>query len=105
MDVKLGLGLATGMFYHAPAGTALPGGTLVSGNGRFFCGCIESFFKRTFFCDFDVSYMGKMDAVCKRINHKNTPVLISFVRNMHFHHVYDNNVYLEAPVVLVLPAD
>ena len=24
MDVKLGLGLATGMFYHAPAGTALP---------------------------------------------------------------------------------
>lgn len=23
-DVKLGLGLATGMFYHAPAGTALP---------------------------------------------------------------------------------
>lgn len=24
MDVKLGIGLATGMFYHAPAGTALP---------------------------------------------------------------------------------
>ena len=24
MDVKLGLGKATGMFYHAPAGTALP---------------------------------------------------------------------------------
>lgn len=24
MDVKLGTGLATGMFYHAPAGTALP---------------------------------------------------------------------------------
>ncbi len=24
MDVKLGLGLATGMFYHAPAGTTLP---------------------------------------------------------------------------------
>ena len=24
MDVKLGLGLSTGMFYHAPAGTALP---------------------------------------------------------------------------------
>ena len=24
MDVKLGLGLATGMFYHATAGTALP---------------------------------------------------------------------------------
>ena len=24
MDTKLGLGLATGMFYHAPAGTALP---------------------------------------------------------------------------------
>ena len=24
MDVKLGLGRATGMFYHAPAGTALP---------------------------------------------------------------------------------
>ena len=24
MDVKLGVGLATGMFYHAPAGTALP---------------------------------------------------------------------------------
>jgi len=24
MDVKLGLGLATGMFYHAPAGTVLP---------------------------------------------------------------------------------
>lgn len=24
MDVKLGSGLATGMFYHAPAGTALP---------------------------------------------------------------------------------
>jgi hypothetical protein len=24
MDVKLGLGNATGMFYHAPAGTALP---------------------------------------------------------------------------------
>ena len=24
MDVKLGAGLATGMFYHAPAGTALP---------------------------------------------------------------------------------
>lgn len=24
MDVKLGLGLATGMFFHAPAGTALP---------------------------------------------------------------------------------
>lgn len=24
MDVKLGLGLASGMFYHAPAGTALP---------------------------------------------------------------------------------
>lgn len=24
MDVKLGLGLATGMFYHAPAGTDLP---------------------------------------------------------------------------------
>lgn len=24
MDVKLGLGLATGMFYHAPAGTELP---------------------------------------------------------------------------------
>ena len=24
MDVKLGLGLATGMFYHAPAGTSLP---------------------------------------------------------------------------------
>jgi hypothetical protein len=24
MDVKLGLGLATGMFHHAPAGTALP---------------------------------------------------------------------------------
>ena len=24
MDVKLGLGLATGMFYHAPADTALP---------------------------------------------------------------------------------
>lgn len=23
-DVKLGIGLATGMFYHAPAGTALP---------------------------------------------------------------------------------
>ncbi len=24
MDVKLGIGLATGMFYHAPAGTSLP---------------------------------------------------------------------------------
>lgn len=24
MDTKLGIGLATGMFYHAPAGTALP---------------------------------------------------------------------------------
>lgn len=24
MDVKLGLGLSTGMFYHAPAGTVLP---------------------------------------------------------------------------------
>ena len=24
MDVKLGIGLATGMFYHAPAGTPLP---------------------------------------------------------------------------------
>lgn len=24
MDTKMGLGLATGMFYHAPAGTALP---------------------------------------------------------------------------------
>ena len=24
MDTKLGTGLATGMFYHAPAGTALP---------------------------------------------------------------------------------
>ena len=24
MDVKLGLGMATGMFYHAPAGTTLP---------------------------------------------------------------------------------
>lgn len=24
MDVKLGTGMATGMFYHAPAGTALP---------------------------------------------------------------------------------
>ena len=24
MDVKLGLGLSTGMFYHAPAGTSLP---------------------------------------------------------------------------------
>ena len=27
MDVKLGLGLSTGMFYHAPAGTALPSST------------------------------------------------------------------------------
>lgn len=34
MDVKLGLGLSTGMFYHAPAGTALPttaSGTLPTG--------------------------------------------------------------------------
>ena len=28
MDVKLGTGLATGMFYHAPAGTALPSSLL-----------------------------------------------------------------------------